>query len=378
MEAATTATLRRLGREIVGPAVCLHLEYAIDVVHANELEHVCVLGRARLLADLARGMVAEDRRAAPTVHVAEVQTRTFAAATLRRLGPRQLGVPGRARPPSLEAVLAHHDLLDDEMRVVVARSRLGRLQLPLVAPWNDSALHELLDAPEFQRLVTARSDRARAELRSGFGDQGALSTGQPFCLVDTGFESRTQDLLGELADELGSGTVFGVYLALLPRHLREEPHPERKVGVVFDHRRGRGLAQRAVVQLRTLFERSCGEPVGALADLQVGIREAAARHVVSRDRARFALARTEVHRTIERLAFYPSREEIKAIHEVQDSAPRDSVSKGPPPAGLHRLRELVRRANVDWKAGLLGRVGGRPLLAAYHLYQHLRLRTAAS
>ena len=279
-------------------------------------------------------------------------------AGLRRFGPGELRRGVDDKPATLEDALVAHGLLDGEMRALLARARYGPLDRPLVAPNHDRPLHELLDSDAFRSLVSER----RATVRSNLFAQLACEVDSQVGIVDVGFESSAQDLVAEAIPDADL-VCLGVYLALLPAVPREVAHPERRVGAIFDFRRGWGMPERAVLQLRWLFESACGEGGIELAALQAGIREAVT-DAGRRPALHLSIDRIDIQNRIERLAFLPSVREAMALGALERAVTRGAQTEP---------TSLLRRAALYWKPGLLVRIGGRPLCEAYYQYQRRRV-----
>src|SRR5438046_1189881 len=117
------ATLRRLGREVFGPAFLTQLLRTVEIVDARRFRALYFLARdGWLLLELYRQMGALHRREPPPARYLEVSRRSTSLASVERFGARELGMVRRSRRKGLRSVLRSFDLLDDQTLRLAARA----------------------------------------------------------------------------------------------------------------------------------------------------------------------------------------------------------------------------------------------------------------
>jgi hypothetical protein len=368
--AGAVLSLERIGHEILGPAFCVHLQRTVEIARERAIERIYFLARdGKLLVDLhpAIARALGDERPASYLHVSR---RSTALASAHGFGAREIALASSDGKPAIEEMLRSFDLADPEA-LAVARGGIA--------------------SPGFQALVRDRAEAARRRLRRYLDAQG-FTAARSVALVDVGWSGSIQSHLARALD--GGPSLHGIYLGLYAAG-------EDRQATVFDGRK-RSLTDWAPRQFVQIFEQAgrsdegtvlgyddegrprFGEaaPLGAVADLQGGVRAAveAHAHLLAEGRAPPLAELRELARArVRRFVFQPTRDQIEAVAalaHVEDWAGSGAqpLAAAPPPLTAPR-RWLDGFYAARWKpAYLRATAGGAPLAAAFAAWEALKLR----
>jgi hypothetical protein len=389
--------LHRIGRDILGPALCLHIHRLIRVVDEERMGRLFFLAReGHLLKRIYDKLVTLHRGPRPAYAYLHVSRRSTALPSVRTLGPREIDLAlSGPHASGLWSVLRAFNLADREVLERIRDVGIEELAARVHDPAHDPAVARLLDDEGFQLLVRRRADEARDRLLRYLHQEGLFLERQ-VALVDIGWCGTIQDNLARATATVAAapelrGLYFGLYCDERGRGARQA-----KRGLVYDWRHDRGLRGRAPLHFMQIFEEACRPAEGmtldyviegdavlpvcqsagaereaelrshaAVVELQAGILAAADHHLDRFIDATGTLLdglRTDVQRDLERLIFLPTSEELRALGEL--CSVEDWAGSG--------------FARSCWKPGYLAATGGRPLCALFRQYERAKLAVARS
>lgn len=367
--------LRRIGREIIGPAFVFFVRRIVERSRELGLQRLFFLSRE---GALFQKLYAQWGKL-PT-HYLHVSRLSTALPAIQRFGPRELRIarhrPGVASP---RALLRTFGITDSD-----AIDRLHAVSfsdLDAAIDYDDARYSLLAKDEGFQTIVHALATDARTKLRRHL-ERNDYFADRTVGIVDIGWAGTIEDALVNAFPD--GPEVHGLYFAVrdLAATYGDPARLAHKQGLFVDYRRHASLPHSAVFHFVELFEQSArslegttlgyddigpvlksGDPSPAVEALQAGILEAA------------AVREAELWRAIERLVFFPTSRELEALSTLTHAA--DWGSDDHTQIGVPTLnpRELwLRYHRSSWRPALMARIGLPGLPALYHLYVRLRGR----
>lgn len=362
--------LRRIGREILGPAF---LRFVRDVerrARALQLEHLYFLARE---GALFQQLYEREGGSLPTSYL-YVSRLSTSLASVHELGEREARMAS-ARPGARGVA----PLLD-------------ALGLPQSSAFGHTDVASFVADSRVRIRVATLAAEARERLRMYLEREGWFEV-KRVGLVDIGWSGTIQDSLVRAYSPAGP-EVHGLYFALRdPSSANAEPgNLGNKKGLFVDYRRHPALPERAVFHFFELFEQAAralhgttlgydaaGEPllkfqgrdrqaeVGSdalIGALQAGVLEAA--------------EHPSPWEAIDRLVFSPTQAELDALSGIahtDDWGAESHLMLGAVGASLKKPLTLWRRFHAShWKPSLLTRLGVPYLPQLYRRYVQLRRR----
>ena len=395
-------TLRRVGRDAVGPAFCVFIHRVIERSRSLGLQRLLFLAREGFLfRTLYDGMSRALGGALPTSYL-YVSRLSTALPAVRGFGLRELRLVSRRVGDRTPRELLRTFALDEtELMPRLYRAGFRSATERIEDWWGDMRFDRLLEDGVFQALVEQQASAARDRLGRYLDGEGYFEP--RVGLVDIGWGGTIQDALARAYGDDGA-VVHGLYFGLGPG---AEKHADpstlaRKEGLFADYRRHPDLPQRAIFAFVELFEQSARAPHGTtlgyaqegervvprlkdqgrdrdaergseplIAALQDGVREAMDAYLGDPP-ARAEARLDSAWAAIDRLVFTPTQEELRAIstlaHTV-DWGGDGHMTLGADTRLALRPGELKRQFDRSyWKSGFLRRVGGPVLPALYRRY----------
>jgi len=403
--------LGELGRDVLGPAFCLHLERVIDRTDEHDLDRLLFVAREGFLLQRAHALLVEQlhprvRPAGSYLYLSRLST---SLASARGLGVRELRLGFLKQENSVLTVLRVFGLYDARMLELVYEAGVADPARPIYDWWRSDAVTRLLAHEPLQREVRARADAARSLLRRYLAQEG-MFTSKRAALVDIGWSGTIQNNLSRaFARDPAFPDLRGIYLGLM-RDQWQRYSPEvrgRKEGVLAHHARLGRLRDRAPFYFLEIFEQSARAPHGttlgyeeqggrvvpitkergddraaerradgAIAELQRGVLDCAGAW------RRGDFDREKVLARLERFVFFPTRRQLDALASLHHTDDWGFDTFGGLVRGgavlRHPGRWLDELRRAYWKPGFVhasgGPVSGRVLGHLYHAYARLKPR----
>jgi hypothetical protein len=402
--------LQSIGRDVLGPAFCLHQERVLERTEELGLERLFFIAREGHLFMRVHQILADRRPNLMRPHKSYLYLSRLSTTlpSAFGLGARELRL-GFERPEhSVLSVLRVLDLTEDAG--VLAQVHAAGVVEPgwsVHGWWGHPLVEKLLAHQPLQREVASRAAEARALLRRYLAQENFFGAG-PAALVDIGWHGTIQN---NLARAFGADPDFpelrGIYFGLI-RDAFEPYAPRavgRKEGVVARYDRTTRLRDRAPFYFLEIFETAARAPHGttlryeeragrvepvlkesggsraaersaeeAVQALQAGVLECA------NDWRPGALDREAVLARLERFVFFPTRDELHAVRTLEhtDDWGFESFDALVPQHLMRPHKNPLRWLDVlkraYWKPGFVHHSGGPLLARLYHAYASLKQR----
>ncbi|MEO6950673.1 MAG: hypothetical protein ABI321_02590 [Polyangia bacterium] len=360
--------LRRIGREILGPAFVLFVRGVEARARALKLERLYFLARE---GSLFQQLYEREGGTLPTTYL-YVSRLSTALPAVHELGKRELRI-ARARPGDRGAA-----------------ALLDALGLPPTfgVGYLDEA--DFVADPRMRVRVAALAAEARGHLRAYLEREAWFDTAR-VGLVDIGWSGTIQDSLMRAFHPEGPD-VHGLYFALRdPSDTQADPAQlASKEGVFVDYRRHRALPERAVFHFFELFEQAARALHGTTLGYDDGGKPILKVHGSDRDAESGsetlvralqagvleAVEHPEPWRGIDRLVFSPTRAELDALSRIahtDDWGADSHLMLGAASASFLQPHTLWKRFHSShWKPSLLTRLDVPFLPALYRWYVKVR------